>query len=361
MADRRVHDDDPRTGPIDDLRELRDLYGEPPPPAPAVAARVRGRLTAERRRRARIRLTWSMAAVGVATAAAVLAVTAPFRLPAQEPPPGQATARAVLGGRSILLAAATAAESGPGAPTGRYWHVERIRTRTHRERLGRGENRYTVVTSRVVELWTTADGRTWTGERDLGTRPKTPADKAAWARDGSPSSWPGTGLRVSPGAGRLTRVVPHAPFSMAGRDLTMAAIQRLPTDPAALRDQVVASLRESGPEAVDGLLADALSGLLWSKPSPPAVRAAAYRALAELSGVRYLGEITDERNRTGAGFAFTVNGPEATVRRTLIIDPDTSQVLSSADKGGDDRAELVVRAGWTSDPPAVPDPVPDAF
>ncbi|GAA3714069.1 hypothetical protein GCM10022224_094610 [Nonomuraea antimicrobica] len=187
-----------------------------------------------------------------------------------------------VSGRSVLLAAATSAASVPGAE-GTYWHIKKVRNG-----------------SEVTELWVARDGRAWTSD----------------------------GERVSPVTGR-------SPFSMAGRDLTFEQIQGLPADPAALKERVAAMLPSNTP----GLLADALSGLLWTKPSPPAVRAAAYRVLAELPEVRYLGE-----SPPGEAFSYVLaNGN----RRTLVIDAETSQVLSSTDSGPSPRTERVIEAGWT--------------
>ncbi|MEV0995180.1 hypothetical protein [Nonomuraea sp. NPDC050202] len=190
-------------------------------------------------------------------------------------------------GRQILLTAATSAAS--ATSQGTYWHVRKV---------------YDGV--RETELWVTRQGRAWTAEQ-----------------------------------GRVTRVTGRSPFSMAGRDLTFAEIQALPSDAAELRERVAAML----PAGSQSLLADALGGLLWTKPSPPGVRAAAYRALADLPEVRYLGTATDDRGRAGEAFSF---GLPSGVRRTLIIDPGTSQVLSSEDGT---RSELVLVAGWTDEGP----------
>ncbi|RBQ19784.1 hypothetical protein DP939_13825 [Spongiactinospora rosea] len=319
---------------LPELRELRELYGEPPPPRPSAAARVRARLDDERRRRAR--LPWILAvAAATATAVAVVVSTVP------------STPAATLTGRSVLLAAATAAAAVPGKPAGAYWHVSRLRSDIRR--IGGHQ----LVSERLNEQWATEDGRHWRGERDLGIRPRSPADEAAWRRDGSPSTWHGVALNTSPGKGGLAQVTGRAPFSIAGRDLTVAQILRLPGDPADLERRVRGMLPADAPE---GLFADALCGLLWSKPSPPGVRAAAYRLLAGLAEVRYLGDSADERGRPGAGFSFTVRRSDAPVLRTLIIDPRTSQVLSSTDQGpGEEkRSELVLSAGWTTSEPSPP-------
>ncbi|MER6948659.1 CU044_5270 family protein [Nonomuraea sp. NPDC000554] len=276
----------------DELGLLRELHGRPEAD-PALRARVRDLLVAEPRRARRRRLGWSVALAGLAAAlvAGVLVL------------PGGRAPDQVVSGRSILLAAAASAASGPASRDG-YWHVRKQSGTT------------------ISELWATRDGRAWRSEGTLGARP------------------------------RITEVTGRAPFSMAGRDLTFAQIQRLPADAGALKERVAGVLPAG---SADGVLADALSGLLWSKPSPPGVRAAAYRLLADLPNVRYLGSRADQRGRQGDAFSFAPGDPD--VQRTLIIDPASSQVLSSTDSGGPDgpgeRVELVLEAGWTDKgPPA---------
>ncbi|MBO3752010.1 hypothetical protein J5X84_38585 [Streptosporangiaceae bacterium NEAU-GS5] len=190
-------------------------------------------------------------------------------------------------GRTILLAAATSAMSGEGAQ-GAYWHL--------REQTG----------SKITELWAARDGRTWRG------------------------------------AGAHAEVTTEPPFSIAGRALTYQQIQRLPTDPAALRAWVNSMLPAGAGEDV---LADALSGLLWRKPSPPGVRASAYRLLADLPNVHYLGKRTDGRGRAGDAFSYALGG----VQRTLIVDPASSRVLSSSDGSA---AAVILEAGFTDEGPA---------
>ncbi|MFI7439830.1 hypothetical protein [Nonomuraea indica] len=306
---------------MDELERVRDLYGRPPRPDPALEARVRARLAGLRARRRRASWTVPLAGV-VASLAAVLItyVVAGGAWPGRDPAQGVAAERGpaavdLAAGRSVLLTAATSAASEP-PPRGAYWRVKR--------QTGPG---------RVTTLWAARDGRAWiTG--------------------------PATGSTPTPVA---------RPFTMAGRALSLRDIERLPAEPAALRRRVAALLP---PGSGDGVLADAVSGLLWSKPSPPAVRAAAYRLLADLPNVRYLGAADDPTGRRGQVFAFMLDGTG--VERVLTIDPASSQVLSSADRTGDragDRAggagggrsdappgrtEIVLMAGWTGEGPPLP-------
>ncbi|NUW44025.1 CU044_5270 family protein [Nonomuraea rhodomycinica] len=301
---------------MDELELVRDLYGEPPRPDPAARARVRARLERRRTRRWRVlpwaarqerrpsrpssqrrRLSWGGALAGAA--AALAAVVVAFGASgALGGPPAPVRIDAAATGRAVLLAAATTAASEPPA-RGAYWRVTRQ------------------TGAEVTTLWAARDGRAWI-------------------------SGPGAGSGVRPVA---------RPFTMAGRPLSVAEIEGLPADAGALRRRVVALLP---PGSGDGVLADAVSGLLWSKPSPPAVRAAAYRLLADLPNVRYLGRSADPKGRPGEAFAFTLD-PATGVRRTLVLDPASSQVLSSSDSPGtgDGReTRIVLAAGWTDEGPS---------
>ncbi|MBB6348918.1 hypothetical protein FHU36_005463 [Nonomuraea muscovyensis] len=297
---------------MDELERVRELYGEPPRPDPAFEARVRARLAGRSTRRRR--LSWAVPLAGAVASLAAVLITYGVVGGAgtvRDPGPGVAAGRDPAAGRSVLLTAATSAAA-EATPRGAYWRV------TRRSDPGK-----------VTTLWASRDGRAWTAGPATGTAPR-PVAK---------------------------------PFTMAGRPLTLRDIEGLPAEPGALKRRVAALLP---PGSGDGTLADAVSGLLWSKPSPPAVRAAAYRLLADLPNVRYLGPGDDPTGRRGQVFAFTLDATG--VERILTVDPASSQVLSSADhaaggkhaRGGGgagtpaNRVEVVLTAGWTDEGPATP-------
>ncbi|MGV9308857.1 hypothetical protein ACWDLG_36270 [Nonomuraea sp. NPDC003727] len=263
---------------MDDLRRIRELYGEPAPDQVA-RNRVRARLEAERGpapvSSRRPRWTPLLAGLAVMVVAAVAFVVP--RLHAG--PTGTDKA-------SVLLAAAGAAAAVPPAK-GAYWYVKRV-----------------VNGSDVKELWAGRDGRAWTREHKGTTTVTTKTDE---------------------------------PFTLNGHPMTIAQIEALPADPGALRAHVTDMLGGVPERDRGGVVADALTGLLWSKPAPPGVRAAAYRALADLPDVRYLGRST---------FGYTVRG----VERELVIDARTSQVVKASTAG---RTEVVLVAGWTDEKPAI--------
>jgi hypothetical protein len=283
----------------------------------------------------------------------------------------------------VLLAAAVRAESVP--MSGAHWHVRSMSTTTWPRELGSGDNRYTVELRSVTELWTKRNGQTWWGQRDW-VRPKSSEDEAAWRRDGSPSKWCMGNtdtepphpicLHTAPGTASLTRVGEDTFVVVEGRELTFAQLQRLPDDPEALRDWVVDAVEDDldpsvSADTLDLNVAEVLANLLLDVPAPPGVRAAAYRALADMPNVRSIGPTRDELGRAGVGILIDVadratifvvprGGPykAGKLTRKLIIDPDTSHVLASQANVGESpdpvSGTLILEVGWTDEEPHEP-------
>ncbi|WP_414942761.1 CU044_5270 family protein [Amycolatopsis sp. cmx-11-51] len=226
----------------------------------------------------RKRIGWLVAGSGVTAAAAAAAVL--VLLPAAgagSPPsagsPAPAAAKTVTG-QEILLAAATVAEHTPEG-AGTYWHVH-------------------VTTPAITyEYWVKADGKKWF----RGTK---------------------SGNQVIP-----MELTQAKPFSLVGVDLTLEQLRGLPTSPDALTAWITEALTHStartsaGPfTAADREEAAFLSliSLASTLPAPPAVRAAAFRALASYPGVRSLGDLPG-----GQGLLL----PDG---RRFVVDPATGRV-----------------------------------
>jgi hypothetical protein len=138
----------------------------------------------------------------------------------------------------------------------------------------------------------------------------TPRDRAAWLAAGRPP---------------LTAPSIDATYPAGGDPAGNQVDPRgLPTDPGALRRAIVARF-ERGSLNVERTFE--LAGTLLQDSGSPVLRAAVYRMVAELPGVRLLGERTDELGRRGTAVALQV---ASGVRTELLFDPTTSDVLEES-------------------------------
>ncbi|HUR02388.1 MAG TPA: hypothetical protein VM347_07610, partial [Nonomuraea sp.] len=236
--------------------------------------------------------------------------------------------------RSLIAAVAGLAFTGVFAvpaqatpPEGAYWRVETVLTMTHPRPVGSG---YWLTERRAFTDWKTPEGKGWYGYRPLGARPATKKDEAAWRADGSPKSWNyrTEGMKISlstePGEGRVgpTKGGPKG-FLLGEKTVTYQQLQNLPSDPAALKEYVVADVKswigEAAEEAkttspnskiddwlsrLDRYVAINLSRMLYETPVPPKVRSAAFQAFKTTKGVTDLGQVKDPLGRSGQKFAL---------------------------------------------------------
>lgn len=268
---------------MDDLQMLTTLLAKPGP-SEDVVDRSRRRLRDRTRgpvRRRRVGLPVAglgLAAVTAAAVAVTASVTTTSTATPDDPP-----AAARPSARQVLLVAATTAENRP-AGTGAYWHVTTVSTGGNGERQRQ-------------ESWTRRDGRTW--------------------------------VRLEKTQGQVVRVSQRSPFRMAGVGLSVERLQRLPTDPAALKawitdtvehgDARTSAGRPPAGERDERILVS-LTSLVSQLPVPPKVRAAAFRAIAGLPDVRSLGAVEG-----GQGLLISLGGRQA----RLVVDPATSQVRNT--------------------------------
>jgi hypothetical protein len=297
----------------DDLRTLATLLAAPEP-SDATIGRGRRRLeaairTPARRRRVAARslgnrrpAAWLAGGLGLAaaaTAAAVVLASGGTRaVPGTHPPVTSRSAAAQQAGQRILLTAATSAAA---QPLGTYWHFK-IRTTM-------------AGSASVDEEWVAQDGRYWSAQP---------------ACDGIP-------------AGVVTEGAGYGGFAYRSGDfLTYQLTQNLPTSPAALAAWFA---RYTPPATVQEVwLVESFTALEWLVPAPPQVRAAAFRALAELPGVTSLGPVP-------GGQELLIKPPQDPSQwQELVINPATGLVLS--DNNG--KAIITIEAdSWTNHLPRI--------
>jgi len=264
----------------------------------------------ERPGRRGVRVGWLLGGVTTGAAATVAAVAFTVipgpTLPSADP---TTTGARTLSGQELLWAAAALAESQP-ASSGTYWHVTRL--------SDADVERY--PWNQSAEWWIASNGDMYVLE--------------------------GSGVVRYPEA-----------LYVARQPMTLAEVEQLPTDEAALLAWItdpVSSLEETPDPGL--YIALELSHLLWAVPAPPAVRAAAFRALAGLGNVTNLGE-QDGHWVVRISLAWVPPAdrfpggvlPVGIGEWTMIIDPTTSRLVGYATYEGS--AECI--AEWTDDLPQI--------
>ena len=260
---------------------------------------------------------WLTGSLGLTAAAGAIAFVAASIATApaapQSRPPAAVRPRAAvhppdiarMSGKQILLAAATVAASSPDG-SGTYWHQKVT---------------YSWQTPRTQETWVGHDGTLY--------------------------------LLV----GKQVWPLGSGGFPVAAANLTLAQLDRLPTNPTALTAWITRSLMgpqaEIPPSGLPAGVAASLSYLLFEVPAPPAVRAAAYRELASRADVKRLGAVDG-----GQGLLLTSGGdrppttggklPAGDIR--LVVNPATLHVTSFTTSQG---TETIITQDWTNQIPPI--------
>jgi hypothetical protein len=97
-------------------------------------------------------------------------------------------------------------------------------------------------------------------------------------------------------------------------------LDQLPTDPATLLSMMSAGLPTRG----QGVF-DQAGSILGGSPASPALRAALFKALGKLPGVKVVGTVTDANGRKGTEIVF----PGSQSTDAVIVDPNTATVLQT--------------------------------
>jgi hypothetical protein len=335
-------------------------------------------------RRAR-RPLWAVglvAAAGVTAAAVVVSTTGTGTKSIDKAGP-TAGSNVVLSARTVLLSAAESSLKTPVAG-GAYWFVEDVNGFVN---MAGTKVRYLIVDRSSHRQWTARSpkGNSWFADQGLGAGPFTAEGKAAWMKDGSPTSWKVT--TSAPKADNKNAVdvvtLSSAPrklfggqtnlgdkvFDLAGKNVTVAQIQALPGDMAGLKKRLLQgyaghSTEANDPMARDPWLFQITIGLLRDMPVKPATRAAAYKILAGLKGVRALGQVIDPLGRKGQAIGLNANYGAGMEQRQIIVNPETGLLLADqtvalrpaganawAKPGTVLRWEATRSAGWSDSQP----------
>jgi hypothetical protein len=380
---------------MDELQLVREYFTQQPGPAPEVVAAAKSRLTEPPRRlplpsrrfavRAGLPLTVIGTAAAVAAAVAFPAHPPAARPPAARPPAAQppalgglpafslppgalgpGPADATASGREILLTAAQKVSGASGQRTGRYWVTPAVVGNF--VRVGPAGDPYEVLEKIETQYWAAQNPHDGSPSiwQPLEVQLASPADRAAWRRDGSPTVWRDAGeatsfaspqgatngsfldpLSAGPGEpSSLSAGYGLPPFLVGTRALTLSQLQKLPADPVRLKQLLMAAYQAAGSgERPDAYLLEAIPPIL-EMPVTPAVRSGLYRLLAGLSGVQSLGVIRDVTGQLGDGvsvtgqytkcgltipdghFSFQWDFSSCTVQQILVISPVTGLPLA---------------------------------
>ena len=247
------------------------------------------------------------------------------------------------------------------AGSGKYVRVES--DSGERTEVGPRSHPYAIMRRHHEDRWTpTEPGGTFAiGVRDLGAKPAGKADEEAWKADGSPKQWtqkspdglPDIVISTEPGGMTgYQRVKGDIGQVLGGAPITAKELAALPTDPAKLRAWLLARFKQNdSTEPADYSLFVSGELLITQLPITPAVRAATFRMLATVGGVKMLGTKKDQLGRSGEAVGFFRKGSESRV----IVDTANGQILGVEAWHGDtlEHYQVIVALGYTNDnPPA---------
>jgi hypothetical protein len=197
--------------------------------------------------------------------------------------------------------------------------------------------RYALVPA-VKEVWTAPDGKTRVRETLGRVSFLSRTNQRLWEDAGSPPPWAFDPSEHEVGRDNSGRPVKDfAANSFRGRhEFTyLSRLSQLPTEPEALR--LAVENRDGGGSPLDpspassprgGATVERLLEILSEPITSPALRAAAFEALAEIPGIGFERDVADAAGRRGDAISWV---RESGFGRRFIFDPDTGEVLAEAE------------------------------
>ncbi len=101
----------------------------------------------------------------------------------------------------------------------------------------------------------------------------------------------------------------------------------LPTDPEELEDVLAAMPHGDWPDEVGVFWA--VQDLLRDGGTPPELRGALYRVVAQIEGIELMGETSDRSGRPGTGVALSYEGNGLEYREWMIFDRESTELLGT--------------------------------
>jgi hypothetical protein len=395
---------------MDELTLVRELLPDAPPPASPVVAAARDRLDASLRGRPGRRLLPAPGRRAVLLVPGVLAVGTAAVLVATTVLAGGRTGGGKTPGLPHSLIAANARQylltmagtAGQTRVTGRYWCTVAIQA--SREMIGPDNKelpapwlngvehpspdrptgyQYSIMKRVQVESCLAPPHGSWTGGtvggyyQSLGIRFPTAADAAAWRRDGSPDNvgawYADQSDSFNPGPREWTGAKTGQPETGIMPWQRNAA---LPADPAKLRAMFLAEVPKLGKsfmawlersngwtyqQAVNDVVFTSAVGVMGGEMVTPAVRAAAYRVLASVPGVKVQPGVRFGNGQVGTAMWLASDQPTWNL---TCVDPSTGYVCGDEEitvravaglpVGSVLTYDIDVSSGWTNTRPYQP-------
>ncbi|HWM54643.1 MAG TPA: hypothetical protein VNO20_04570 [Solirubrobacterales bacterium] len=203
--------------------------------------------------------------------------------------------------------------------------------------LGEG-NAMPALVPTLKQVWMAPDGKTRERETLDQVEFLSAGDQLRWEEAGSPPPWAYDPREHDVGrdrSGRLVKDFASKAFRGRRESTYMSRLSGLPTEPEALR--LTIENRRGGSSPVDpspahsprgGATVERLLELLTEPIASPALRAAAFNALAEIPGIGFERGVADVAGRPGDAIAWTREGGYG---RRYIFDPHTSKILAQAE------------------------------
>jgi hypothetical protein len=197
--------------------------------------------------------------------------------------------------------------------------------------------RYALVPT-LKEVWTAPDGKTHVRETLSQVSFLSNANQRLWEDAGSPPPFeydPDEHDVGRDSSGRPLKEYAARAFRSRHEFTYLSRLSRLPTEPEALR--LAVENRDDGSAPLDpspaysargGGTVERLLEILSEPITSPALRAAAFNALAEIPGIGFERDVADAAGRKGDAIGWV---RESGFGRRFILDPHTGQILAEAE------------------------------